>query len=112
MGTPPKAAGSRFEKLIQQLAEGEDTNTPRREGFGTGSLFVGRKMFGLLDETGALVLKLLPPRVAELIAAGTGTPWHPGNGKPLKEYVAVDFARQAKWLALATESRTYMASQG
>ena len=112
MGDPPKESVARFEKLIQQLAEGDTTDTPRRAGFGTGSLFAGRKMFGLLDQSGALVLKLPPPKVEALIAAGTGDPWHPGNGRPLKEYVAIAFARQARWLALAKESRAYMMRKG
>jgi hypothetical protein len=111
MSEAPKASVARFAKLVEQLADGEVADTPRRAGFGTGSLFVGRKMFGLLDETGALVVKLPPARVAALIAAGEGAPWHPGNGKPLKEYVAIGLPRQAKWLALATEAREYMGSK-
>jgi hypothetical protein len=78
---------------------------------GTGSLFVGRKMFGVLDESGALVLKLPPARVQELIASGAGAGWHPGKGSPLKEYVAIGFDRQSRWLPLAKEAREYMASK-
>jgi hypothetical protein len=68
-------------------------------------------MFGLLDDSGALVLKLSPARVQELIEAGVGAPWHPGRGKPLKEYVAIGIARQARWLGLAREAREYMGSK-
>ena len=42
-------------------------------------------MFAVLDASGALVLKLPPPRVQELIAAGVGAPWHPGTGAPRRE---------------------------
>jgi hypothetical protein len=111
MGTPPPASVAQFAKLAKQLAEDGKKEAPHREGFGTGSLFVGRKMFGVLDATGALVLKLPPARVQALIAAGSGSPWHPGSGKPLKEYVAVGFERRARWYALAKESRTYMRSK-
>jgi hypothetical protein len=74
-------------------------------------LFVGRKMFGVLDATGALVLKLPPVRVQALIARGVGVPWHPGTGTPLKECVAIDFEAEAKWLPLAKESREFMAGK-
>jgi hypothetical protein len=111
MSEIPEAARARFAKLASALAVSEESKVAYREGFGTGSLFVGRKMFAVLDASGALVLKLPPPRVEELIASGVGAPWHPGTGKPLKEYVAVGVSRQAKWLALARESREYMGSK-
>ena len=111
MSNAPAASETRFAKLAKDLANATGNPSPHREGFGTGSLFVGRKMFGLLDDSGALVLKLPPALVQELITAGVGAPWHPGTGKPLKEYVAIGFVRQAKWLALAKESRAYMGSK-
>jgi hypothetical protein len=41
---------------------------------------------------------------------GVGAPWHPGTGKPLKEYVAIGVAQEKKWLVLAKEARAYMAA--
>ena len=111
MGNPPEAAQARFAKLADQLGRAEGTSGPRRQGFGSKSLFAGRKMFAILDGTGALVLKLPPARVAQLILDGTGGPWHPGKGAPLKEYLAVGLDHQAKWLALAKEARTYISSK-
>ncbi|MCI4350103.1 MAG: TfoX/Sxy family protein [Thermoplasmata archaeon] len=111
MGVAPKDSAAHFARLSRQLAGAGGADSPHREGFGTGSLFVGRKMFGLLDGSGALVLKLPPSRVQELIARGLGKPWHPGTGKPLKEYVAVGPDRHATWLSLARESRQYMGSK-
>jgi len=111
MGTIPEAAVARFAKLARELGEEGGAKTAYREGFGTGSLFVGKKMFGVLDTCGALVVKLPPARVQELIAGGVGAPWHPGSGTPLKEYVATGFDRQAKWLALSREAREYMGSK-
>lgn len=104
-------ARARFEKLAGRLAKGDGSHSPHREGMGSGSLFVGRKMFGVLDESGGIVLKLPPVRVQELIASGVGAGWHPGTGKPLKEYVLVGVGHEAKWLSLAKESRTYMATK-
>jgi hypothetical protein len=79
MGKIPDSAIERFAKLATQLAEKDDSKSPHREGFGTGSLFVGRKMFGVLDESGALVLKLPPARVQALIAWGWEPPGIPGR---------------------------------
>ncbi|MCI4346972.1 MAG: hypothetical protein L3K07_09525 [Thermoplasmata archaeon] len=111
MAKNPEEAAARFAKLASQLAEGSGQATALRQGFGTGSLFVGRKMFAVLDGSGALVLKLPPTRVLQVIADGTGSGWHPGAGAPLKEYVAIPLAEQKRWLALAKESREYMRSK-
>jgi hypothetical protein len=101
----------RFDRLIAQLDTGAATPSARRKGFGTGSLFIGKKMFGLLGEGGELVVKLPAERVRALIRSGQGAGWHPGAGPPLKEYVAIPFSRQGEWLALAKESRAYMAGK-
>jgi hypothetical protein len=111
MSEIPDGAKKRFAKLSAQLAGGEGAISPHREGFGSGSLFVGRKMFGVLDTSGALVLKLSPARVQELIVKGVGVGWHPGTGKPLKEYVAISVDHESKWLGLANEARAYMSSK-
>jgi hypothetical protein len=108
MGEAPGEAAARFAKLAKQLAEVTGQSTAHREGFGTGSLFVGRKMFAVLDKSGALILKLPAERVAQLIKEGHGSGWHPGTGKPLKEYISLPAAEQRRWLALAKESREFM----
>ena len=71
-------------------------------------MFVGRKMFAVLDRTGELVVKLPPERVQELIVAKIGRGWSPGAGSPLKEYIAISFAREKEWPMLAREARAYM----
>jgi hypothetical protein len=111
MSEIPAKAQARFAKLAKELAPEDGAETAHRKGFGTGSVFAGRKMFAVLDPSGALVLKLPPARVQELIASRVGAPWHPGTGAPLKEYVAIGLAGEKRWLALAKESREYMASQ-
>ncbi|MCI4330942.1 MAG: hypothetical protein L3K19_03745 [Thermoplasmata archaeon] len=110
MSSIPERSVTRYAKLAAQLTGGKSGESPLRAGFGPGAMFVGRKMFGVLDESGALVIKLPPARVQELIAKGVGAPWHPGAGAPLKEYIAIGFDKQARWLGLAKESREYMRS--
>lgn len=109
---PPEPARKLFTEIAEEIAAAEGAGSAHRKGFGTGSMFVGRKMFAVLDTTGDLVIKLPPERVKELIAAKSGRPWHPGNGVPLKEYVAVSYAQRKRWSALAREARTYMESKG
>lgn len=105
----PDAARKRFAKLAEELGEFPGKGSPVRDGFGTGSLFVGKKMFAVLDGSGALVVKLPPTRVSELIEEGVGAGWHPGNGAPLKEYLSIPGSRAGRWLPLAREAREYMA---
>ncbi|HEV2317118.1 MAG TPA: hypothetical protein VGV89_06040 [Thermoplasmata archaeon] len=104
----PDPAGSRFSQIARLVASGESADSAHRKGFGTRSMFVGKKMFAVLDSNGDLVVKLSPVRVQELIGTKIGHPWHPGNGVPLKEYVAVPFAHQDHWEVLAREARLYM----
>jgi hypothetical protein len=111
MSEAPGDAAVRSAKLAKELAEGTGQSTAHREGFGTGSLFVGRKMFAVLDESCGLILKLPAERVAQLITEGHGSGWHPGTGKPLKEYISIPVSEQRRWLALAKESREFMRSQ-
>jgi hypothetical protein len=111
MGKAESASEKYFARLARQLAGSDEGQLPHREGKGTGSLFAGKKMFAILDKTGSLVLKLSPAKVQELIAAGVGVPWHPGTGKPLKEYVSVSVESHAKWLDLAMEAREFMSSK-
>lgn len=111
-GTAPDAARALFARLAEEMAGSDGAISAHRKGFGTRSMFVGRKMFAVLDRTGELVVKLPPPRVEELIRARIGRGWSPGTGAPLKEYVAIPFAHQKEWAGLAREARTYMGSKG
>ncbi|MCI4319176.1 MAG: MmcQ/YjbR family DNA-binding protein [Thermoplasmata archaeon] len=90
------------------MASGDVAISAHRKGFGTRSMFVGRKMFAVLDRTGELVVKLPPERVQELIHAKVGRGWSPGSGLPLKEYVAISLAHCAEWSRFAREARAYM----
>ncbi|MCI4341431.1 MAG: hypothetical protein L3K11_03550 [Thermoplasmata archaeon] len=104
----PDEARERFARLAEQMAAGDGEISAHRKGFGTRSMFVGRRMFAVLDRTGELVVKLPPVRVQELIDSKTGRGWSPGAGSPLKEYLAIPFARQKDWPKLAREARAYM----
>ena len=57
---------------------------------------------------GRLVLKLPAQRVADLVGSGAGDSYDAGKGRPLKEWVSFDPAKQEDWLRLATEALEFV----
>jgi hypothetical protein len=102
-------ARERFGQLAEELATADSGISSLRKGFGSRSMFVGRKMFAVFDaRTGELVVKLPADHAETLISTGVGRGWHPGKGAPLREYVAIPFGKAQKWAALAKEARQFM----
>jgi hypothetical protein len=94
----------RFETVV--AAHQGDPGVARAKMFGAPCLKIGGKIFvTLFKET--LVVKLPPARVAALVAAGTATPFDPGMGRVMKEWVALA-PDAADWLPLAEEARVYV----
>ena len=83
-------------------------STPRPR-FGASALRVEGRIFAMVSR-GRLVLKLPAERVAELIASGGGGPYDAGRGRPMKEWVSLEPARQDHWLMLATEALEFVGS--
>ncbi len=108
---PLDAARKKFAAIAEALAKEDAKISGLRKGFGTRSMFLGRKMFAVLDKSGDLVVKLAPERVERLIASKVGRPWHPGTGVPLKEYLAVPRAKIRQWEALVREARDHMGAK-
>jgi TfoX/Sxy family transcriptional regulator of competence genes len=65
-------------------------------------LTVNGKIFAMLVKD-RLVVKVPKPRVDELTASGRGSPFDPGHGRVMKEWIAVAEG-DADWLALAKEA--------
>ena len=57
---------------------------------------------------GRLVLKLPAQRVADLVGSGAGGSYDAGKGRPMKEWVSFDAAKQDDWLRLATEALKFV----
>src|SRR3989304_3559984 len=68
--------------------------------FGATGLKVGGKVFSMVHK-GRLVVKLPAERVAALIQSGDGAPFDPGNGRLMKEWVAVKPMAKSFWINLA-----------
>ena len=73
--------------------------------FNANSLKSNNKMFANFSH-GALVVKLPPGRVDELVAAGAGERQDVGTG-PLKEWLVVPASNPDRWLPLAREAIAY-----
>ena len=70
--------------------------------FGSNGLKVNGKLFAMLVR-GSLVVKLPKARVDALVGEGLGTPFDPGHGRRMKEWVTVA-AGAAEWVDLAREA--------
>jgi hypothetical protein len=80
------------------------------EGTGFGSnpgLRVGGKIFAMLVRD-QLVLKLPADRCEMLVFADAAVPFDRGQGRPLREWVAVGDETRPDWLALARESLEFV----
>jgi hypothetical protein len=99
---------TRFANLVRALADepGVDVGG-RRRGFGRGTLQVGGRIFAMVSD-GRLVLKLPRERVAGLIAAGAGTTFDAGKGKPLAEWIALGDTDDATWRDVAREAAAFV----
>ena len=99
--------GDRYAEVKTHFAEIEGITV--RSGRGAQGLKLGGKMFAMFYK-GDLVVKLTPARVAELIAAGKGSAFDPGTGKPMSDRILIPESRREDWIALCEESSRYEGS--
>jgi hypothetical protein len=79
----------------------------RRRMFSSENTFsVNGKIFAMLVR-GALVVKLPKERVDELVEAGHGKRFDPGQGRLMREWIAVE-ADALPWVALAKEAHQFV----
>jgi len=111
-GRPPKDAEALFEHVVSRF-RGDASVTPPSGGkagrFGASGLKVGGKLFAMLAR-GELVVKLPKQRVDELVASRTGTPFDPGHGRLMKEWISISTRHGRDWDNFAAEARQFIAA--
>ena len=104
----PTAEDALFASVVDSLI-GQSKITQAKM-FGATGLKVGGKVFSMVHK-GRLVVKLPAERVAALIKSGDGAPFDPGNGRLMKEWVAVKPMAKRLWIKLAEEARDFVGSK-
>ena len=81
--------------------------TKTRKGFGSSALWIAdRKMFAFLSSREEFTVKLPREKVDALVASGGGRRMDPGRGRPMKEWIGLNF--DSNWEDLAEESMNYV----
>jgi hypothetical protein len=109
---PAITPDDRFAALVDALCGEPDVTGPSDgRGFGASGLKIRNKIFAMLVR-GKLVVKLPKSRVDALVASRDGERFDPrGDGRPMKEWVAVEPTSDEDWLPLAREALRFVASQ-
>jgi TfoX/Sxy family transcriptional regulator of competence genes len=111
------ATKEQFTALVDQMIAtseatfGGDESTGARRMFGSTSIKTGGKMFAFFNKD-RLVVKLPASRVTELVETGKGRPYDPGDGRIMREWVAVVSESAEDWLTLATEAEAFVGKRG
>jgi hypothetical protein len=110
-GTPgSRSPNALFARLVAGFRDDPAVTPPSQTGggkFGASGLKVGDKLFAMLSK-GELVVKLPRARVEELTNAGTGSPFNPGHGRLMKEWITIAPAHARLWRRLADEAKQFV----
>ncbi len=113
MSHTPITPEDRYATLVDALLSSADVTlgSAGKKGFGSSALQVGGKIFAMLTG-GRLVVKLPRQRVDTLVASGNGTRFDPrGDGRLMREWLAVEPTSNEEWLLLASEAMRFVASK-
>ena len=110
MSQQANTAQDHYQAVVDALlTEPDVTFGPPGSGFGSSALKVHNKIFAMLF-AGRFVVKLPRQRVDQLVDAGDGLRFDPGQGRQMKEWLSIDPAADLDWLSLARDARTFVAS--
>ena len=105
----PKSSASEIPPVLAPVADAfaDVRGVSRRRMFSSENAFsVNGKIFAMLTR-GTFVVKLPKERVDDLVDAGKGKRFDPGQGRLMKEWIAVE-AGALPWVALAKEAHSYV----
>jgi hypothetical protein len=100
-------ATNQYDTVVKSFAKSRGVTRETRQGFGSGALKVGGKIFAMMTPAEKFVVKLPKARVDALMAEGVGTRFEPGPGRVMKEWLVVESAN-ADWVALAKEAHKFV----
>jgi hypothetical protein len=101
-----------FARLVVGFRDDPTVTLPSPTGggrFGAAGLKVGGKLFATLSK-GELVVKLPRARVEELSNSGTGSPFDPGHGRLMNEWITIAPVHARLWRRLADEAKRFVQS--
>jgi TfoX/Sxy family transcriptional regulator of competence genes len=101
-------AHDRFQTVIETYANAPDVSIGKM--FGSTGLQANGKIFAMLVK-GKLVVKLPKTRVDELVAMGHGSPFDPGHGRLMKEWVSVEVTGdETEWTTLVELAKVFVSN--
>ena len=100
----------RYAELRIHLFSGGEAEPQQNRGFGKTALVVGGRIFCMFPR-GQLVVKLPKERVDALVDAGWGVRFDANKGTPMKQWLRVDPAHEADWMALAEEALAFVKAE-
>jgi hypothetical protein len=106
----PTQTQERFAAIVEALADkqGVTVGSPGKKGFGSSALQVDGKIFAMVSSRGSFVVKLPKHRVESLEASGAGQRFGPGDGRLMKEWLALQPTSKENWLSLAGEAMRFV----
>lgn len=99
-----------FSKVIAAFAGDSEVTYGGGKGFGSKALKVGGKMFSMISSKGKFVVKLPRERVDDLAQQRIGEYFDPGNGRLMKEWVALS-EDYPSWIKLAKEAYYFVSGK-
>ena len=106
-GAPRSTAGEAYARLCASFFSRGEVQPSEKRGFGAAALTIDGRIFAMLPRD-RLVVKLPRARVDELVAAGCGERFDANKGRPMKEWLAIDPAREGDWDQLASEALDFV----
>ncbi len=110
MSQSPTSQEARFADVVAAFRAHPNVTEPAVTTFGSSEMKVNDKIFAMLSARGEFVVKLPRQRVDALVAAGDGERFESGHGRAMREWVAINPAAEADWLALAREAMEFVAA--